>query len=87
MAGRLSLHSLRHVYAFLLIGSTVNPQFVGRQLGHANPSVTLEVYGFAALQQGLADSKTRTSVMMVVREGPPSLVADAPKSLAVTTSS
>lgn len=43
-AGRLSLHSLHHGYASLLIGHNVNPQFVSRQLGHANPSVTLRVY-------------------------------------------
>jgi len=43
-AGRLSLHSLRHGYASLLIGHNLNPQFVSRQLGHANPNVTLSVY-------------------------------------------
>ena len=43
-AGRLSLHSLRHGFASLLIGNNCNPQFVSRQLGHANPGVTLGVY-------------------------------------------
>ena len=53
-AGRLSLHSLRHGYASLLIGNNVNPQFVSRQLGHANPSVTLGVYShlFARREHG-----------------------------------
>lgn len=42
--GRLSLHSLRYGYASLLIGSGLDVVFVSRQLGHANPSVTLSVY-------------------------------------------
>jgi integrase len=42
--GRLSLHSLRHGYASLLISRGLNVVFVSRQLGHANPNITLEVY-------------------------------------------
>jgi integrase len=38
---RLSLHSLRHSFASLLIGKGLNVVFVSRQLGHANPNVTL----------------------------------------------
>jgi integrase len=41
---RLSLRSLRHGYASLLISNGLNVVFVARQLGHSNPSVTLEVY-------------------------------------------
>lgn len=41
--GRLSLHSLRHDYASLLIGKGLNVVFVSRQLGHANPNVRLSV--------------------------------------------
>jgi integrase len=43
-AGRLSLHSLRHGFASLLIAKGLNVVFVSRQLGHANPSITLDVY-------------------------------------------
>jgi integrase len=42
--GRLSLHSLRHGYASLLIAEGLNVVFVSRQLGHANPTVTLSTY-------------------------------------------
>jgi len=42
--GRLSLHSLRHGYASLLIAKGLNVVFVSRQLGHANPTVTLSTY-------------------------------------------
>jgi integrase len=41
---RLTLHSLRHGYASLLIGNGLNVVFVSRQLGHANPNITLGVY-------------------------------------------
>jgi integrase len=38
------LHSLRHGFASLLISQELNVVFVSRQLGHANPNITLEVY-------------------------------------------
>ena len=41
---RLSLNSLRHGYASLLISKGLNAVFVSRQLGHANPTVTLSTY-------------------------------------------
>ncbi len=42
--GRLTLHSLRHGFASLLIARGLNVVFVSRQLGHSNPSITLKVY-------------------------------------------
>jgi integrase len=42
--GRLSLHSLRHGFASLLLAEGMNVVFVSRQLGHANPTITLGVY-------------------------------------------
>ncbi len=42
--GKLTLHSLRHGFASLLIGNGLNVVFVSRQLGHANPSITFDVY-------------------------------------------
>ena len=42
--GRLSLHSLRHGFASLLIANGLDVVFVSRQLGHANPTVTLSTY-------------------------------------------
>ena len=42
--GRLSLHSLRHGFASLLIAKKLNPVFVSRQLGHSNPAITFRVY-------------------------------------------
>jgi integrase len=42
--GRVSLHSLRHGYASLLIAQGLDVVFVSRQLGHAKVSTTLDVY-------------------------------------------
>ena len=42
--GRLSLHSLRHGYASMLISNGLNVVFVSRQLGHASPTITLDTY-------------------------------------------
>jgi integrase len=42
--GRLVLHSLRHTFASMLIAAGLNVVFVSRQLGHANPSITLRIY-------------------------------------------
>lgn len=47
--GRLSLPSLRNGYASLLIGSGLDVVYVSRQLGHASPTVTLNVYSHVSL--------------------------------------
>ena len=53
-AGRLSLHSLRHGSASLLIAKRLDPVFVSCRLGHANANVTLSVYShlFARREHG-----------------------------------
>ena len=40
----LRFHDLRHTFASLLIAERLDVVFVSRQLGHANPSITLSVY-------------------------------------------
>ena len=54
--GRLSLHSLRHDYASLLIAEGLDVVFVSRQLGHGDPGVTLSVYAhlYARAKHALA---------------------------------
>jgi integrase len=42
--GKLTLHSLRYTFASMLIARRLGVVFVSRQLGHANPSITLGVY-------------------------------------------
>jgi integrase len=41
---KLRWHDLRHTYASLLIAEGLDVVFVSRQLGHANPAITLSVY-------------------------------------------
>ena len=53
---RLSLHSLRHSYASLLIANGLNVVFVSRQLGHANPSITLNTYAHLFAQADHANT-------------------------------
>lgn len=40
----LTMHTLRHVFASLLIAEGFDVTFVSRQLGHANPAITLRIY-------------------------------------------
>jgi len=42
---RLSLHSLRHFHASCLTADGIDVLKVFRRLGHAHPSMTLNVYG------------------------------------------
>lgn len=41
---KLRFHDLRHTFASILIAEGANVVFVSRQLGHANPAITLSVY-------------------------------------------
>ena len=40
----LTFHDLRHVFASILIAEGNNVVYVSRQMGHAKPSITLNVY-------------------------------------------
>ena len=42
---RVKLHSLRHTHASMLITGGVDVLTVSRRLGHASPTITLNVYG------------------------------------------
>jgi integrase len=41
----VSLHALRHTHASQLIASGMDVLTISRRLGHASPTITLEVYG------------------------------------------
>jgi integrase len=41
---RLRLHDCRHTFASLLIDQGLDPVYVSRQLGHASPAITMNVY-------------------------------------------
>ena len=40
----LSFHELRHTSASVLIYKGINPKTVSQRLGHADPSITMEIY-------------------------------------------
>jgi len=42
--GKVRFHDLRHTYASLLIEQGENIKYIQTQLGHSNPTVTLNVY-------------------------------------------
>jgi integrase len=42
---RVTFHSLRHTHASVLIASGLDILTISRRIGHAKPSVTLDVYG------------------------------------------
>lgn len=50
----VTFHVLRHTFASLLIAQGHDPVFVSRQLGHANPAITMRVYAhlFDAARHG-----------------------------------
>ena len=65
---RLTLHSLRHGFASLLISQRLDVVFISRQLGHANPNITLGTYAHlyaradhAATAAGCSRQATRRS--------------------------
>lgn len=41
----ISLHALRHTHASQLIAAGMDPVSISRRLGHASPTITLNVYG------------------------------------------
>ena len=45
----VSLHSLRHTFATLMLTQNVHPKVVSQMLGHACVSVTLDIYSHPGL--------------------------------------
>lgn len=54
---RIRLHDLRHTWAILALGSGIHPKVVQERLGHANVSITLDLYShvLAAMQTDAAE--------------------------------
>jgi integrase len=55
---RISLHGLRHTWATLALEAGVHPKVVSERLGHANISITLDIYSHAtpAMQTDAAEA-------------------------------
>jgi integrase len=43
--GGVTLHSLRHTHASMLIANGVDILTISRRLGHSSPTITLSIYG------------------------------------------
>ena len=70
--GKFSWHDFRHTYASILIAGGANLLFISRQLGHANPTITLRLYGdlFALEEQGEHARHTLDALVPAVRVEP-----------------
>ena len=61
---RVSFHALRHTHASALIAAGLDILAISRRLGHANPTVTLNVYGHLFKKD---DSAAAAAIEMVLR--------------------
>ena len=60
---RIRCHDLRHTWATLALSAGEHPKVVQERLGHANVSITLDVYSHVT--DGLhADAATRVAVII-----------------------
>ena len=63
----LSLHSLRHFHASALIADNIDILKISRRLGHAHPSMTLNVYGH--LYKNDDDDRTSAAIEAALNKG------------------
>lgn len=45
---RIRLHDLRHTWATLALQAGIHPKIVSERLGHANISITIDIYSHVA---------------------------------------
>lgn len=64
---RISLHSLRHFHASALIADGIDILKISRRLGHAHPSMTLNVYGH--LYKNNDDDRTTSAIEAALNKG------------------
>jgi integrase len=63
---RIRLHDLRHTWATLALAAGEHPKIVQERLGHANVSITLDIYSH--LTKGLhADAASRVAGIILAR--------------------
>ena len=60
---RVSFHALRHTHASALIAAGLDVVAISRRLGHANPTVTLNIYGHLFKKDDSAAAKAIDAVM------------------------
>jgi integrase len=76
-AKQIRLHDLRHTYASILIKQGENIKYIQSQLGHANPSVTLNTYShlLESVNQEAANRRENT----ILKATGSKMVANSPK--------
>jgi hypothetical protein len=67
---RVSFHALRHTHASALIASGLDVVLISRRLGHANPTVTLNVYGHLFKRDDRAAADAIEAAMTRTRSEP-----------------
>jgi integrase len=67
---RVSFHALRHTHASALIASGLDVVLISRRLGHANPTVTLNVYGHLFKHDDRAAADAIEAAMTRTRKEP-----------------
>jgi len=65
---RVSLHALRHTHASALIAGGLDVVAVSRRLGHANPTVTLNIYGHLFKKDDSAAAAVIEAMLRTPRE-------------------
>jgi integrase len=65
----IRFHDLRHTCATLLLGRGVQAKFVQELLGHANITITLDIYSHVL--PGMGDQTTRAMEDALEEEDPP----------------
>jgi integrase len=60
---RVSFHALRHTHASALIAAGLDVVAISRRLGHANPTVTLNIYGHLFKKDDIAAAVAIDAVM------------------------
>lgn len=65
---RVSFHALRHTHESALIAAGLDVVAVSRRLGHANPTVTLNIYGHLFKRDDSAAASAIEAVLKTTRE-------------------
>jgi integrase len=60
---RVSFHALRHTHASALIAAGLDVVAISRRLGHANPTVTLNIYGHLFIKDDSAAAMAIDAMM------------------------
>lgn len=64
---RIRFHDLRHTAASLMLNNGIPPIVVSKMLGHAKPSITLDVYGHLYFEKQNEAAKIMDALVTPIR--------------------